>query len=145
VVAYSENAVGWINAHLGRHAEALLHCGRALELHRESGSRSGAADTLDSMGYTYDKLADYGQAIAHYQQAVDIYRDIGDAENHAGALIRLGDMQLAAGLPARARLSWEQALAVVAGIPGVDTGEIRSRLTQLAAVDGPGIGEALPA
>jgi DNA-binding SARP family transcriptional activator len=145
VVAYSENAVGWISAHLGRHAEALLHCGRALELHRESGSRSGAADTLDSMGYTYDQLADYGQAIAHYEQAVDIYRDIGDAENHAGALIRLGDMQRAAGLPARAGLSWEQALAVLTGIPGVDTGEVRGRLAQLAAVDGNGIGEALPA
>jgi DNA-binding SARP family transcriptional activator len=145
VVAYSENAVGWINAHLGRHAEALLHCGRALELHRESGSRSGAADTLDSMGYIYDQLADYGQAIAHYEQAVDIYRDIGDAEQQSGSLIRLGDMQLAAGLPARARLSWEQALAVLAGIPGVDTGEVRGRLAQLAAVDGTGIDAALPA
>jgi len=133
VVAYSENAVGWINAHLGRHAEALLHCGRALELHRESGSRSGAADTLDSMGYTYDQLADYGQAIAHYEQAVDIYRDIGDEENHAGSLTRLGDMQLAAGLPARARRSWEEALAVLAEIPGVDTAEVRDRLAQLTA------------
>jgi len=133
VVAYSENAVGWICAHLGRHAEALRHCGRALELHRESGSRSGAADTLDSVGYIYNKLADYGQATAHYEQAVDIYRDIGDEENHAGSLIRLGDMQLAAGLPARARRSWEEALTVLAEIPGVDTAEVRDRLAQLTA------------
>jgi DNA-binding SARP family transcriptional activator len=145
VVAYSENAVGWIYAHLGRHAEALRHCERALELHRESGSRSGAADTLDSMGYAYDGLADYGQAIAHYEQAVDIYRDIGDAEDQSGSLIRLGDVQLAAGLPARARLSWEQALAVLTRIPGVDTGEVRGRLAQLAAVDGTGFGAVLPA
>ena len=145
VVAYSENAVGWINAHLGRHAEALLHCGRALELHRESGSRSGAADTLDSMGYVYDQLADYGQAIAHYEQAVEIYRDIGDAENHARSLIRLGDMQLAAGLPAGARLSWEQALTVLSATPGEDAGEVRGRLARFAAVEGTGIGAALPA
>jgi tetratricopeptide (TPR) repeat protein len=145
VVAYSENAVGWIYAHLGRHAEALRHCGRALELHRESGSRSGAADTLDSMGYAYDGLADYGQAIAHYEQAVDIYRDIGDAESQASSLIRLGDTQLTAGLPARARLSWEQALAVLTRIPGVDTGEVRGRLAQLAAVDETGFGAVRPA
>jgi tetratricopeptide (TPR) repeat protein len=145
VVAYSENAVGWIYAHLGRHAEALLHCGRALELHRESGSRSGAADTLDSMGYAYDGLANYGQAIAHYEQAVDIYRDIGDSDGQASSLIRLGDTQLTAGLPARARLSWEQALAVLTRIPGVDTSDVRGRLAQLDAVDGTGIGAVLPA
>jgi len=145
VVAYSENAVGWIYAHLGRHAEALRHCERALELHRESGSRSGAADTLDSMGYAYDGLADYSKAIAHYEQAVDIYREIGDSEDQSGSLIRLGDVQLAAGLPARARLSWEQALATATRIPGADTGEVRGRLAQLAAVGGTGFGAVLPA
>jgi tetratricopeptide (TPR) repeat protein len=97
------------------------------------------------MGYAYDGLADYGQAIAHYEQAVDIYRDIGDAEDQSGSLIRLGDVQLAAGLPARARLSWEQALAVLTRIPGVDTGEVRGRLAQLAAVNGTGFGAVLPA
>jgi tetratricopeptide (TPR) repeat protein len=145
VVAYSENAVGWIYAHLGRHAEALRHCGRALELNRESGSRSGAADTLDSIGFAYGGLANYGQAIAHYEQAVDIYRDIGDSESQSSSLVRLGDMQLAAGLPARARQNWEQALAVLAQTPGVDSGEVRARLAQLAAVDGTGIGAVLPA
>jgi tetratricopeptide (TPR) repeat protein len=145
VVAYSENAVGWIYAHLGRHTEALRHCRRALDLHRESGSRSGAADTLDSMGYAYDGLANYGQAIAHYEQAVDIYCDIGDSEGQASSLTRLGDTQLTAGLPARARLSWEQALAVLTRIPGVDTSDVRGRLAQLDAVDGTGIGAVRPA
>ena len=125
MVAYSENAVGWIYAHLGRHAEALLHCGRALELHRESGSRSGAADTLDSIGYAYDGLADYGRRSRTTSRRWTCTGDIGDPEGEASSLIRLGDTQLAAGQPARARLSWEQALALLTRIPGADTSDVR--------------------
>jgi len=135
VVAYSENAVGWIYAHLGEHTEALRHCCRALELHRESGSRSGAADTLDSIAYTYGELADHRQAIAHYQQALEIYRAIGDPEGEAGSLTRLGDAQLAAGLPAQARLSWERALAVLSRMPGADSRQVRVRLSGLPAAE----------
>ena len=145
VVAYSENAVGWISAHLGMYDEALLHCARALELHRESGSRSGAADTLDSIAFAYGGLADYEQAIAHYEQAVDTYRDIGDPENQSRSLMMLGDMQLAARLPAHARHSWERALALLTQIPGGDTRELRTRLAQPAAADETGAGAAVPA
>jgi DNA-binding SARP family transcriptional activator/Tfp pilus assembly protein PilF len=144
-VAYSENAVGWIYAHVGRHAEALRHCRRALEMHRETGSRSGAADTLDSIGYAYGELADYEQAIEHYDQALDIYRELGEPENQSGSLIRLGDVQLAAGRPAHARHSWEQALAMLSQIPGVDTRKVRGRLARLAAADGAAPGAVMPA
>lgn len=145
MVAYSENGVGWIYAHLGQHTQALRHCRRALKLHRESGSRSGAADTLDSMGYAYSGLAHYDQAIAHYEQALDIYHQIGDTENEAGSLIRLGDVQLAAGLPGRARRSWERALTALSGMPGVDTREVRGRLARLTAADGEGAEAVMPA
>jgi DNA-binding SARP family transcriptional activator len=145
VVAYSENAVGWIYAHLGRHAVALRYCRRALELHRKAGSRSGAADTLDSIGYVYIGLADYEQATAHYEQALEIYRDIGDPENQCSSLIGLGDAQLAAGLPALARHSWEQALAVLTRVPGVDARKVRARLARLAPADGAAPGAVMPA
>jgi DNA-binding SARP family transcriptional activator len=135
-VAYSENAVGWTYAHLGRYAEALHHCENALELHRESGSRSGAADTLDSIAYVYGSLADYAQAITHYEQALEIYRNIGDPEGEATCLIQLGDAQLSARLPAAARDSWDQALAVQTGIPGVDTRPVHGRLAQLGTAAG---------
>jgi tetratricopeptide (TPR) repeat protein len=145
VVAYSENGVGWIYAHLGQYAQALRHCRRALRLHRESGSRSGAADTLDSMGYAYAGLADYDQAIAHYEQALDIYHEIGDTENESGSLIRLGDVQLAVGLTVRARRSWERALTALSGMPGVDTREVRGRLARLTAADGEDAEAVMPA
>jgi DNA-binding SARP family transcriptional activator/tetratricopeptide (TPR) repeat protein len=132
VVAYSENAVGWIYAHLGLYTEALRHCLTALELHRESGSRSGAADTLDSLAYAYGGLANYSQAIAHYEQALDLYRNIGDPNGEGTCLLHIGDAQLAAGLPAAAKCSWEQALAVQSGLPGVDSRPVRGRLAQIA-------------
>ena len=90
--------VGWIRAHLGQHEAALRHCRVALDLHRESGSRTGVADTLDSIAYIYGQLGDYRQAIAHYEQALAMYRQIGDPEGEASSLLHLGDVQLAAGL-----------------------------------------------
>ena len=127
-VAYSENMVGWIRAHLGAHEEALVHCQRALDLHRESGSRSGVADTLDSIAFIYGRLEDYPRAIDHYEQALAMYRHIGDPEGEAGSLLHLGDVQLAEGLSRAARRSWERALALLAAIPGADTGEATFRL-----------------
>jgi DNA-binding SARP family transcriptional activator len=135
VVAYSENAVGWLHAHLRNYDEALRHCLRALDLHRESGSRSGAADTLDSIAYAYEGLADYAQAIAHREQALGIYRDIGDPQMESYSLIHLGDAQLAAGQPAAARYSWEQALAALSKVPGGDTRQVSTRLAKLAVTD----------
>ena len=140
VVAYSENAVGWIHAHLGHYDEALRHCLRALDLHRESGSRSGAADTLDSIAYAYEGLADYAQAIAHREQALGIYRDIGDPQMESYSLIHLGDAQLAAGQPAAARYSWEQALAALSKVPGGDTRQVSARLAQFVVADAAGVG-----
>ena len=140
VVAYSENAVGWIHAHLGDHDEALRHCLRALDLHRESGSRSGAADTLDSIAYVYERLADYPQAIAHREQALGIYREIGDPQMESYSLIHLGNVQLAAGQPAAARYSWEQALAALSKVPGGDIREVSARLARLAVADAAGVG-----
>jgi DNA-binding SARP family transcriptional activator/tetratricopeptide (TPR) repeat protein len=144
MVAYSENAVGWLYAHLGQYAEALRHCGHALELHRESGSRTGAADTLDSIAYVYEQLADPEQALAHYEQALDIYRSIGDPEGESRGLIMLGDVQFAAGQRSAAEHSWQQAAAVLSRIGG-DTAQVRDRLGKLAATGATGAGSAMSA
>ena len=57
-----------------------------------------------------------------------MYRLIGDPEGEAASRLHLGDMQLASGQPDAARHSWEQALALLAQIPGADTSEARARL-----------------
>ena len=84
-VAYSENVVGWILAHLGQPDAALWYCRRALDMHTESGSRSGVADTLDSIAFAYGQLADYERSIAHYEQALAMYRLLGDPQGEAFA------------------------------------------------------------
>jgi len=62
-----------------------------------------------------------------------MYRNIGDPNGESGSLTRLGDAQLAAGLPTAARQSWEQALTLQSGLPDVDSRPVRGRLAQLAA------------
>jgi DNA-binding SARP family transcriptional activator/tetratricopeptide (TPR) repeat protein len=127
-IAYSENGVGWILAHLGQPDAALWYCRRALEMHREADSRTGIADTLDSIAYAYCQLGDFGQAIAHYEQALAMYTLLGDPRQEAVSRLHLGDAQLAAGLEAVARGSWEQALGLLRQVPGADLSEVSGRL-----------------
>ena len=135
VIAYSENAVGWILAHLGQPDAALWYCRRALEMHTDSGSRTGIADTLDSIAYAYAQLANYEQSIAHYERAQEMYRLLGDPTGEANSRLHLGDVQLAAGQRDAARGSWEQALALLARVPGADTSEVNRRLRPGAESD----------
>ncbi len=127
-IAYSENVVGWILAHLGQPDMALWYCRRALDLHQQWGSRSGEADTLDSIAYAYLQLRDYEQAIAHYEQAVELYQLLGDPQGEANSRLCLGDVQSAAGLAGAAERSWERALVVLAGVQGADMSAASGRL-----------------
>ncbi len=127
-VAYSENAVGWILAHTGQPDAALWYCRRALDMHTESGSRSGAADTLDSIAFAHGQLADYERSVAHYEQALAMYRLLGDPQGEAAAWLCLGDIQLASGQADAARRCWERSRALLTGIPGADLSGASGRL-----------------
>jgi predicted negative regulator of RcsB-dependent stress response len=59
-----------------------------------------------------------------------MYRLLGDLQGEASSLLHRGDVQHAAGAPDGARRSWEQALALLAEIPGADTSEAASRLAR---------------
>jgi DNA-binding SARP family transcriptional activator/tetratricopeptide (TPR) repeat protein len=131
-VAHSENAVGWILAHLGQPDAALWYCRRALARHTESGSRTGVAETLDSIGYAYAQLGDTAQAVAHYEQALAAYQRLGDIENEAKSRVCLGDVQYASGQVDAARHSWEVALTLLGQVAGADTTETRARLRRSA-------------
>jgi tetratricopeptide (TPR) repeat protein len=109
-----------------------------VDLRRESVSRSGTADSLDSLGFAYRRLGGLQQAISHYQQALAIYREIGDPTGQAAALTSLGDAQLAAGQPEAARRSWQQALAAASSVPSADIQPIEARLAKLGEAAGRG-------
>jgi tetratricopeptide (TPR) repeat protein len=127
-VAYSENVVGWILAHTDQPDAALWYCRRALDMHTESGSRSGVADTLDSIAFAYGQLADYERSTAHYEQALAMYRLLGDPQGEAAAWLCLGDIQLASGQADAARGCWERSRALLAEIPGADLSGASGRL-----------------
>jgi tetratricopeptide (TPR) repeat protein len=126
--AYSENVMGWILAHLGQSDAALWYCRRALELHQQWGSRSGAADTLDSIAFAYGQLKDYVQSIAHYEQAVELYQSFGDPQGEAHSRLCLGDVQSAAGLDDAAELSWERARTLLSRVQGANLSAFEGRL-----------------
>jgi tetratricopeptide (TPR) repeat protein len=106
-------------------------------MHGASGSRTGIADTLDSMAYAHGQLGDYQQAIAHYERAIEMYKLLGDPQGEATSRLHRGDVQLAAGQPDAARRSWEQALALLAQVPGADTTEASGRLRSAAGAPEP--------
>ena len=132
-VAYSENAVGWILAHLGQPDAALWYCRRALEMHTESGSRTGVADTLDSIAYAYGQLG--GLRAVHRALragASDVPAARRPRKARPTSRLHLGDIQFASGQENAARRSWEQALALLTQVPGADTGEVSGRLRRTA-------------
>jgi D-3-phosphoglycerate dehydrogenase len=114
-------------------------------MHTEAGSRTGAADTLDSIGYAYGELADYEQSIAHYERALDMYRMLGDPHGEATCLLHLGDAQHSSGRPEAARHSWGQVLALLGQVPGADTSAASARLRRPAGPSGEPAGRSEPA
>src|SRR5207237_3749485 len=108
---------GWLYAHLGQYDQALTHCQRALALHRDSGHRGGAADTLDSLGYVYLHLADFAQAKTHYTMAVEAYREIGSPFGEGNSLAGLGNALYGEGSLPAAEAAWREAVATLDRLP----------------------------
>jgi len=127
-----ENGVGWLYAHLGQYDQALDHCQRALTLHRESGNRAGAGDTLDSLGFIYLHLGDLAQARARYEQAIDAFREIGGSFGEGSSLAGLGDVLLRAGDLEAARSRYLQAAAILDAVPHSLADDVRGKLADLA-------------
>jgi tetratricopeptide (TPR) repeat protein len=132
-----ENGVGWLYAHLGQYDQALVHCQRALGLHRESGHRGGAADTLDSIGFVYLKLGDTAQAKVCYTRAIEAYREITAPFGEGNSLTGLGEVLLAEGDREGAAAAWREAVAVLDGLPHPLADEVRARLRELGNDAGP--------
>jgi tetratricopeptide (TPR) repeat protein len=101
-------------------------------MHMESGSRTGVADTTDSIAYAYGQLGDYAQAVTYYERALAAYRRLGDLHSEANSLLQLGDIQFASREENAALLSWEQSLSLLNQVPGSDTNEVILRLRRVA-------------
>ena len=124
---YALNALGWYEARVGRHAEALDHCAAAVALFAEAGDERGEAETQDSLGYIHQQRGDYAAAVTHYRRALTMYRALGDRHGQGETLTHLGDIYEAAGKPEPARAAWRQALHTLTEInhPTVDAVQAR--------------------
>jgi DNA-binding SARP family transcriptional activator len=129
---YAENVIAWSLVRLGLFRDALEHGGRSVALLRQSDSRTGLADALDTVGRAHGGIGDHFQAIACLQDAVDVYQEIGDPTGERTSLIALGDEQHAIGDRHAARESWEQALGLVGDHPfAEDAAQVAERLRGL--------------
>ncbi len=131
VIAYSENAVGWILAHLGQPDAALWYCRRALEMHRRVGQphrrRRYPGQHRLRLRRSWRTTSSPSRTTS---RRLSMYRLLGDPQGEANSRLHLGDVQLASGQPDAARHSWEQALALLAQVPGADTSEVSGRLAR---------------
>jgi tetratricopeptide (TPR) repeat protein/transcriptional regulator with XRE-family HTH domain len=127
------NTLGWCHAHLGAHHQALQDCQQALTLHRELGNRVGEANVLDSLGYIHLHLGHHAEAIACYKQAFEVHGEAGDLRDSAEILIHLGEAHQAAADPSAARVTWQQALAILDDLQHPDASEVRSKLYVLTS------------
>jgi tetratricopeptide (TPR) repeat protein len=95
---------------------------------QEVGDRHHQAATWDSLGYAHHHLGRYPRAIECYEKAIALYRDVRDRAFEADTLKHLGDTQHAAGDPAAARASWQEALDTFTEIGHQDAETLRNKL-----------------
>lgn len=110
--AQGHNATGWYHARLGNYAQARTSCLAALALHREHQYLDGQGATLHSLGYIAHHTDDHDQAIGYYGQALAVMRERGNTFYEADILDNIAKAQLALRQFDRARVTWEQALAL---------------------------------
>src|SRR5262249_38549208 len=124
--------LGWLQALLGYHHQALNCCQQALDLHRGLGNRHGEAAAWASIGYTLHRLGRHPDAITCHQQALTLYCELGDRRHQADTLTKLGDSQHAAGNHQAARNAWQQALTILGSLHHPDATQIQARLSPKA-------------
>ncbi|WP_086663276.1 tetratricopeptide repeat protein [Lentzea kentuckyensis] len=88
------NAVGWHTANLGRFAEALPLCRRALEMCRSLRHQSAAeASTLEDLAFIYQHTDRPAEAAEHYRASAAVWAGLGDRHHEAEALRLLAEVE----------------------------------------------------
>ena len=97
---------------LGKHAEAITHLRRALDLLRDSDDHDGRARVLGNLANVYDHLGRYSEALDSNQLALDVYRRIGDRQREGVALGSIGVLYARLGRHVEAADHQRQAAAI---------------------------------
>ncbi|MFF3392740.1 BTAD domain-containing putative transcriptional regulator [Streptomyces sp. NPDC002669] len=75
---------------LGRHEEARDELSRALELQRELGDLAAQADTLRTLGWSYEQQGDYRATLHCVEQVLELQLAVGNPAGQGGALNNIG-------------------------------------------------------
>lgn len=126
------NNVGGGLARQGRLAEALAACRTSLQLCRELGNVHGEANARLNLAGIHERLGERKPAIRCVEEAVRLYRRAHDRPQEAHSLALLGDAYGAAGDLPRARVAWEQAVAILDEL-AIPAGDVRARLDHHAS------------
>jgi DNA-binding SARP family transcriptional activator/tetratricopeptide (TPR) repeat protein len=122
------NTLGWHEAELGDFDPALTHCTAALALLGRIGNPYAEADTRDSIAYIYFHRGELDVAMEFYSAALELRRRFGDRYETATTLVRIGDVQAAAGAAADSRTSWSEAWDLLTDLDHPDASAVRDRL-----------------
>jgi tetratricopeptide (TPR) repeat protein len=132
-VATSENTLGAICAKLGRYAEAVAHCERALRISEAAGLGLHQAGALYFLGLAHSRAGEYAAAASAYRQAAEVYREISAVPDLATTLTLLANAEEAAGDTAAARLDRAAADAILDGMPPGDAEQVRAWIKRESA------------
>ncbi|HYZ57606.1 MAG TPA: BTAD domain-containing putative transcriptional regulator [Streptosporangiaceae bacterium] len=135
--AHALNGIGWYLTMAGHHRQALSYCREALALQRELGDPRGESATSHSLGHAYYQLGDYPKALASYRNAVDRAVQAGSRYTEAISLASLADTYYMTGEVAAARDAWLRALATFDQLRHPDAEQVRAKLHDLDAAQGP--------
>ncbi len=140
-IGYSEQNIGDVLSELGRGREALPHYEAALAIFRQMDRRGAIAQTLRIIGGArLFGLGDIAGARESLTEALEVAKAIREPEAEAEVLNLLGEADLLAGAAEDALVRFDAALAiaVAAGLPGI---EYRARGGRGRALRAAGRGE----
>ncbi|MEV6602979.1 NB-ARC domain-containing protein [Kutzneria sp. NPDC051319] len=121
---------GRYEAVLGHVDDARAACLAALDLYRRNGNVDGEATASDGLGHIEQQAGHVDLAVGHYERALALF-DGRHAYHLAETLDRLAECRSLLGDAARARRSWEAALALYENQQrGADAERVRGRLDQ---------------
>ncbi|HEU5474723.1 MAG TPA: tetratricopeptide repeat protein [Actinophytocola sp.] len=95
-----------------RHAEAMHHARRALDLARHSTSRMYLADALTAASWDQARLGSSVEALPFCEQALEIYSEIGHPEGNAYAFHVLGNIHQELGDHTRAIQCYRRSIEI---------------------------------
>jgi tetratricopeptide (TPR) repeat protein len=133
VRAFALNAVGYYEARLGMHEDALAHYTEALRLLEHSAHRFGLADTWLGLGLIHARTGNVRLAVPAYLRALELYHALGARYAEADTAFELGLIFTEAGYRTRARPFLESALHIFDELGHHRSGDVADLLARLDA------------